>query len=111
MRQLPEMDSQVKTKIINALIDVVKSAPQYKKEKFSSKNYSSDMINQNYFDIWMKYVDSILKIISRYIDVSLYLSIESSIQNIAKQQDLGYAIKTKRICNKLLDFAKDIIDL
>ena len=65
-------------------------------------------ISQNTFDIWTKYMFSILEIISRYVNVEPCLL---RINGILNQKSMSYAKQTNEICKVLLDFARSVLNM
>lgn len=65
-------------------------------------------ISPNTFNLWIKYVFSILEIISRYVNVMPCLS---SINGILNQKSMSYAKQTNEICKVLLDFARSVLNM
>lgn len=103
-----KLDPQIKQTVVEALIKVVENAPTI----ISASNGNlSNSIAQSRFDIWMNYVNSILRITSRYVDASLCFTVRNNIQNIATQSGLDYATRTNDICQIILDFARKILYL
>lgn len=98
------MDHQTKMMIVDAVTNVVKSAPT------KQNNSLFNDVTQESFDIWMRYVNSVLKITSQYIDINLIYPINTQIQNIVMQNKDNFS-KTNDICDILLNFARTIIYL
>lgn len=98
------MDHQTKMMIVDAVTNVVKSAPT------KQNNSLFNGVTQESFDIWMRYVNSVLKITSQYIDINLIYPINTQIQNIVMQNKDNFS-KTNDICDILLNFARTIIYL
>lgn len=90
--------------IVDAVTNVVKSAPT------KQNNSLFNGVTQESFDIWMRYVNSVLKITSQYIDINLIYPINTQIQNIVMQNKDNFS-KTNDICDILLNFARTIIYL
>lgn len=111
------MNHEIKKIIIDAIMKVVDSAPSKKNTKLNSYNpydYKSTNpfeVTKEEFDIWIDYVLSIIKIASKHIDMNLCLSIQKNINNIVSQQGDDYMTKTNTICQMLLNFARQIINL
>lgn len=98
------MDHQTKMMIVDAVTNVVKSAPT------KQNNSLFNGVTQESFDIWMRYVNSVLKITSQYIDINLIYPLNTQIQNIVMQNKDNFS-KTNDICDILLNFARTIIYL
>lgn len=90
--------------IVDAVTNVVKSAPT------KQNNSLFNGVTQESFDIWMRYVNSVLKITSQYIDINLIYPLNTQIQNIVMQNKDNFS-KTNDICDILLNFARTIIYL
>lgn len=97
------MDQRIKETIINALMNVVDSAPT---RNLSSYKYG---ISQENFNIWLNYVQSTIKITSRYVDMNLCLDVQNKINQVNHEQDSDYSTKIISICQILLNFAQSII--
>ena len=113
------MDQKIKKMIIDALMNVVDSAPT--KTRNSNYNYlpytnpssipNLYEVTPEQFNIWMSYINSTLRIISQYTGMGLYMTIQNDISSIANQPYVNYNQKTFDICDRLLKFAQTIIYL
>lgn len=90
--------------IVDAITNVVRSAPT------KQNNSLFNGVTQESFDIWMRYVNSVLKITSQYIDINLIYPLNTQMQNIVMQNKDNFT-KTNDICDILLNFARTIIYL
>lgn len=88
------MDHHAKNMIVEALIQIVDEAPH--------------VLNKEMFDLWTKYISSVMNIISSYTDVSMCLT---DINDIVAQQcqNNEYGQKVAAICRIVLDFAQKIL--
>lgn len=127
------LNPQIKKTIVDALMQVVDSAPcmtnrQYTSDVFSNypryyqaeRTYSprstynsdkgclSDVSNEN-FKIWINYVFSVLNITAQQVDSNLSYLTYSQVQNVVRQVDKSNFSKTTDICSILLEFARKII--
>ena len=98
------MDHQIKMMVVDAITNVVKNAPT------RQNNYLYNTVSKERFDIWIRYVNSVLQVTSQYINMNMFFSINSQIQTIL-MQNIDYSIKVNHICDVLLSFAKQIIYL
>lgn len=98
------MNPQTKKMIIEALIQVVESAPT-KQGAFNNREITKEI-----FEIWMDYVNSVFRIISQYISNDSFFTAYNGIQNIVMRHDVNYTTKTYMICQNVLDFARIIIN-
>lgn len=130
------MDHQIKTMIVNAIMNVVDSAPTNSKRPhepifqpvnpyqqlspkpiFQPESPYTQLINsqttvsKSSFDIWMNYVFSVLKIAEPYINPYLYLATLNGIQNVSTKVNSDYTNKTLEVCKIILDFARQILNL
>lgn len=116
------INQQVKKTMIDALMKVVDSAPTRSNNHqgtypmqpsypYYSTQAHQETITTERFNIWIDYVQSVLKITSQQIDMNLYLSVLNNIQNIVFQPGTNYALKTNEICKILLNFAQNILYL
>ena len=96
------MDHQIKIMIVDAITNVVKSAP--------TRQYNYLGVTKESFDVWMKYVNSVLQIASQYTNMNLISSLNRQIQNIIFQRN-NYTTTTNNIRDALLNFAKSILYL
>ena len=103
------MDYQTKTMIVDALTKLVDEAPTKSSIQFTSYSQAY-IVTKERFDIWVKYIFSIMKIISSYVDVSICLS---NINVIIMQPNSNneYASQVNAICRVILDFARTILYL
>lgn len=99
------MDQKIKKTIIDALMKVVDSAPT-RNNWFSQQDVTEDSFNS-----WMNYVNSVFQITSQYLNTNSLFAIYSSIQTIAMQTNMDYVSKTNAICQRILDFARSILNL
>lgn len=99
------MDQRIKNTIIDAIMNVIKSAPT------QNPAIHQHGIDQGYFNIWLNYVNSTMQITSRHIEINLYLTVQNNIQQVVLQQGTDYASKIDSICNILLNFIQTIIYL
>ena len=67
------MDYQTKTMVVNALTKLVDEAPTKSAVQFTLYPQTY-VVTKERFDIWVKYIFSIMQIISSYVDVSICLS-------------------------------------
>ena len=93
------MDHQIKMTIVDAIINVVRSAPTMQNFNLSAE------ISQGSFNTWISYAKSILCITSQYVNID---STNNQINNIIMQND-SYTLKTDNICNALLEFARHLL--
>lgn len=98
------MDHQTKMMIVDAIINVVDSAPT----RQNDNTYIE--VTEESFEIWMKYVNAVLQITSQHLVSNLTFTVNSEIQNILSQSN-GYAKKTLDICKVLLNFGKSVLRL
>ena len=99
------MNHQTKKMILDAFIKTVDSAPT-RKNTFYQQGVTEDS-----FKNWMNYVNSVFQITSQYLDTNLLLVAYNSIQNIAMQPNMDYALKTNDICQEILNFARSILSM
>lgn len=98
------MDHQIKMMIVDAITNVVNSAPKM-------QNYNLSIgVSAESFNIWMNYVDSVLQTSSKQVNMNLILAVNNQIKNIVMQNN-DYTTKTYKICDVLLNFAKNILYL
>lgn len=101
------MDHQTKTMIVNALIKIVDDAPTRSTAQYTSylQKYA---VNKDSFDIWVRYIFSIMQIISSFVDVS---GCVSNINHVIQQQnpDNEYSSQVYSICQIILNFARTIL--
>lgn len=116
MTQQPMMDQQIKKTILDALMNVVDSAPTKARNYYAHFNNHPSMSNSydvtpEQFNIWINYINSTLQIISQYIGMGLYMTIRNDISALANQSSANYTQRTFDICDRLLNFAQTIIYL
>lgn len=99
------MDQRIKNTIIDAIMNVIKSAPT------QNPAIRQHGINQRNFDIWLNYVNSTMQITSRHIEINLYLTVQNNIQQVVLQQGADYTSKIDTICKILFNFIQNIIYL
>lgn len=103
------MNNEIKRLLINTILEVVDSAPNF------SKGIYQRGLSKEEFDIWIKYVYSVLNIFADTIPPTDYLEIRKKIRDIANEdnneyvEELRYVDKTIKICNLLLNFAEQYI--
>lgn len=98
------MDHQTKMMIVDAIINVVDSAP-------TRKNYNPSIgVTKESFEIWIRYVNAVLQITSQHLISNLTFTVNSQIQNILLK-NIDYTTKTFDICEILLSFAKSVLSL
>ena len=131
------MDQETKQMVIDAIIKVVNDAPTQPKKNGIPPIVAGEIgamaalsfplstlslvplaaaymagkendISQKTFDLWTKYVFSILEIISRYVNVMPCLS---NINDILNKKNTSYAIQTNEICKVLLNFARSVLNM
>lgn len=130
------LNQQIKKTIIDALMNVVDSAPTNSKKTyepifqpgnpyqqlspkpiFQPENpytqlaNSQTTVSKSSFDIWMNYVFSVLKIAEPYINPYSYLATFNKIQNVSTKVTSDYTNKTLEVCKIILDFARQILSL
>lgn len=112
------MNHEIKKMIVDAIMKVVSDAPTRQYIKYNPYSYMSNLqynnqskITKEKFDIWLNYALSVLKIISEDIDIGLYATLRDNVQNIANQPSNNYELKINSICQLLLSFARQIINL
>lgn len=130
------LNQQIKKTIIDALMNVVDSAPTNSKKPyepifqpgnpyqqlspkpiFQPENpytqlaNSQTTVSKSSFDIWMNYVFSVLKIAEPYINPYSYLATFNKIQNVSLKVNSDYTNKTLEVCKIILDFARQILNL
>ena len=116
MTQQPMMDQRIKKTILDALMNVVDSAPTKARNYYAHYNSHSSIANpyevtSEQFNIWINYINSTLQIISQYIGMGLYITIRNDISTLANQSSANYTQRTFDICDRLLKFAQTIIYL
>lgn len=98
------MDHQTKMLIVDAITNVVKSAP-------TRQNYNPSIgVTKESFEIWIRYVNTVLQITSQYLISNLTFTVSSQIQNILTK-NIDYDRKTFDICEILLNFGKFVLSL
>ena len=131
------MEQDTKQMVIDALIKVVNDAPTQPTKNGSSSMAAEAIdpmaalsfplgtsflvslaaaymerkkndISQNTFNLWTKYMFSILEIISQYVNVELC---HLSINGILNQKNMSYAKQTNEICKVLLCFARSVLNM
>lgn len=99
---------QNKQFVIDTLVKLADSSP-VKKTHPNSITGSSYDISQQELDIWINYVNSVLDILSGYINpMEIYL-IKNQIRNIASQNESICAMRALNIERELLNLAQTIL--
>lgn len=102
---------QNKQFILDTLFKLIDSSPVKKRfpnNSYSMNNNSYDISQQN-LDIWINYIDSVLDILSDYINPTEISLTKLQIRNIASQNDLTYAIRALNIERELLNLAQSVL--
>lgn len=98
------MDHQIKIMIVDAITNVVRSAP-------TRRNYNPSVgVTKESFEIWIRYVNAVLQITSQHLISNLTFTVNSQIQDILLK-NIDYTTKTFDICEILLNFAKSVLSL
>ena len=102
---------QNKQFVIDTLLKLADSSPVKKTHPNSiyGRTGSSYDISQQELDIWIDYVNSVLDILSGYINpMEIYL-IKNQIRNIASQNELICSMRALNIERELLNLAQTIL--
>lgn len=101
---------QNKQFVIDTLIKLADSSPVNKTYpnyiNMGGGNYD---ISQQELDIWINYINSVLDILSGYINSTEISLIKEQIKNIACQSELTYAMRALNIERGLLNLAQNIL--
>ena len=89
------MDYQTKTMVVNALTKLVDEAPTKSAVQFTLYPQTY-VVTKERFDIWVKYIFSIMQIISSYVDVSICLSNINVITPELEHRKSGYVERKRR---------------
>lgn len=100
---------QSKQFVIDTLIKLADSSPV--KKSYLSNNYGRNSydISQQELDIWINYIDSVLDILSGYINPVEISSIKGRIRNITYQTELTCAMRALNIERELLNMAQNVL--
>ncbi|MDE7220530.1 MAG: hypothetical protein K2O45_13075 [Oscillospiraceae bacterium] len=105
------MNYQNKQFVIDTLMKLADSSPvkkTYPSSIYNSARNSYD-ISQHELDIWVNYVNSVLDILSSYINQTELSLIKLQIRNIASQNELTSAMRALNIERELLNLAQNIL--
>lgn len=105
------MDYQRKQIIVEALIKVVQSSPEMQLQINSSvffENQGPDISMQE-FNIWINYVNSVLKITFDYTGLNCVLVAQMNIMRLASQNELPYRQRVFQIKNEILGLTQEIL--
>ena len=102
---------QNKQFVLDTIFKLVDSSPV--KKTFLGNSYSKGKnrydISQRELNIWINYIDSVLDILSGYVNPTEISSIKAQIRNIASQNELTCAMRALNIERELLNMAQNII--
>lgn len=105
------MNYQNKQFVVDTLMKLADSSPV--KKTYPSNIYGSARniydISQQELDIWINYVNSVLDILSSYINPTELSLIKLQIRTIASQNELTCAMRALNIERGLLDLAQNIL--
>lgn len=105
------MDYQRKQIIVEALIKLVQSSPEMQLQINSScffENQSPDISMQE-FNIWINYVNSVLKITFDYTGLNSVLVAQMNIMRLVSQNELPYRQRVFQIKNAILSLTQEIL--
>ena len=99
---------QNKQFLLDTLMKLADSSPVNKTypNNMGGNNYD---ISQQELDIWINYINSVLDILSGYINPTEISLIKEQIRNIACQSELTYAVRALNIERGLLNLAQNIL--
>ena len=102
---------QNKQFVIDTLIKLADSSPV--KKTYPNNIYGTSRnrydISQQELNIWIDYINSVLDILSGYINQAEISLIKTQIRNIVAQNGLTYAMYALNIERELLNFAQNIL--
>lgn len=106
------MNNQSVTKAINAIIQVINSAPGlYQQTSYiypqSYQNRRTD-ISKAEFDTWVNYADQILDISYNYVGYNIIFSTKITICQISNQLELPYFQRVESIKTELLNLIQSL---
>ena len=93
--------------VIDKLIELVDSSPT--KKIYSRDVYNRYDISQQELDIWVDYVNSVLDILSVYIDPTELRLTKMSIYNLSTQNHEICTMRALKIEKELLNLARRIL--
>ena len=97
--------------VIDTLIKLVDSSPI--KKGYSNNIYertpNSYNISQQELDLWINYINSVLDILSGYINPTEISLVKMRIGNIASQGPELYSMRVLNIEQELLNFARNVL--
>ena len=103
------MTYQQKKVVVDALIGIASSSPT---KKFLSNGYLQPSgkleISAQEFNIWIKYIESILDTLYEFIPLNTLLITKIEIVNIATQSNVSYLDQALEIERKILNLAQGI---
>lgn len=105
------IDYQRKQFVVDTLMKLADSSPvkkTYPNNIYGSVRNNYD-ISQQELDIWINYVNSVLDILSSYINPTELSLIKLQIRNFASQNELTCAMRALNIERGLLDLAQNIL--
>lgn len=108
------MRHEVKKILFDALMNVIDDSPTIKKNQANMRNataYNIELnVTQDEFNVWIDYMFSTLKIISKYIEAYVYETARNQIQGIIEDSQTILANKVLEIDQVLLNLAKNIVN-